>query len=87
MRPRDLGALGSAVDAEERPVTGVRATAMLALLTIYANQRVSVDALIDAAWGARATAGECGCREPRLPSDHRLRGWPTSTSPSLTRPA
>ena len=57
MRVRDLGTLTVAVDAEERPVAGVRATAMLALLTINVNQRVSVDALIDAAWGERVTAG------------------------------
>lgn len=57
MRVRDLGALAIAVDADERPVAGVRATAMLALLTINVNRRVSVDALADAAWGDRAGSG------------------------------
>jgi DNA-binding SARP family transcriptional activator len=57
MRVRDLGALAIAVDADERPVAGVRATAMLALLTINANRRVSVDALTDAAWGEQAGTG------------------------------
>jgi predicted ATPase/DNA-binding SARP family transcriptional activator len=57
MRVRDLGALAIAVDADERPVAGLRATAMLALLTINANRRVSVDALTDAAWGERADTG------------------------------
>jgi DNA-binding SARP family transcriptional activator len=57
MRVRDLGALAIAVDADERPVTGVRATAMLGLLTINVNRRVSVDALMDAAWGERVSAG------------------------------
>ena len=57
MRVRDLGALAIAVDADERPVAGVRATAMLVLLTINANHRVSVDALTDAAWGEQAGSG------------------------------
>ncbi|MHC1558303.1 AfsR/SARP family transcriptional regulator [Actinomycetospora sp. C-140] len=57
MRVRDLGAIAVAVDADERPVAGLRATAMLALLTINVNRRVSVDALMDAAWGERLTPG------------------------------
>ncbi|MFC5139107.1 BTAD domain-containing putative transcriptional regulator [Actinomycetospora rhizophila] len=57
MRVRDLGAVAVAVDADERPVAGLRATAMLALLTINVNRRVSVDALMDAAWGEHLTPG------------------------------
>ena len=57
MRVRDLGALVVAVGAHERPVVGTRGAAMLALLTINVNQRVSVDALMEAAWGEHLSAG------------------------------
>ena len=57
MRVRDLGAMVVAVDAEEHALVGTRAPAMLALLTINVNQRVSVDALMEAAWGEHVTAG------------------------------
>lgn len=57
MRVRDLGALVVAVGAHDRPVVGTRGAAMLALLTINVNQRVSVDALMEAAWGERISAG------------------------------
>ncbi len=57
MRVRDLGALAVVVGAHERPVVGTRGAAMLALLTINVNQRVSVDALMEAAWGQHVSAG------------------------------
>ena len=57
MRVRDLGALLVVIDAQQQPIAGTKASAMLALLTINANQRVSVDALMEAAWGERITAG------------------------------
>ena len=57
MRVRDLGALVVAVDTQERPVVGTRGAAMLALLTINVNQRVSVDALMEAAWGEHVSTG------------------------------
>lgn len=66
MRVRDLGALAVVVGAEERAVGGVRATAMLALLTIRANQRVPVDALIDAVWEDRVTAGAASTLESHV---------------------
>ncbi|MGE3286209.1 MAG: BTAD domain-containing putative transcriptional regulator [Pseudonocardia sp.] len=66
MRVRDLGALAIAVGAEERLVAGIRATAMLALLTINVNRRVPVDALIDAAWGPRATPGAASALESHI---------------------
>ena len=66
MRVRDLGALAVTVDADERPVAGVRATAMLALLTINANRRVSVDALMDAAWGERVGTGAASSLETHV---------------------
>lgn len=55
MRVRDLGALTVAVDGLERPVAGSRAATILALLVINANQRVSVQALLDATCGDHAT--------------------------------
>lgn len=57
MRVRDLGALVVAVGAHERPVVGTRGAAMLALLTVNVNQRVSVDALMEAAWGDHVSPG------------------------------
>lgn len=57
MRVRDLGALVVAGGAGERAVAGTRAAAMLALLTINVNHRVSVDALMQAAWGDRVSPG------------------------------
>lgn len=66
MRVRDLGALAIVTDAEERPVTGVRAAAMLTLLTVNANQWVSVDALMDAAWGDRLTPGAASTLESHI---------------------
>ncbi|MCV7420557.1 winged helix-turn-helix domain-containing protein [Mycobacterium yunnanensis] len=55
MRVRDLGALTVTVDGVDRPVAGSRAAAILALLVINVNERVSVQALLDATWGDRAT--------------------------------
>ena len=66
MRVRDLGTLVVAVDDDEQPVVGSRGTALLALLTINVNQRVSVDALMDAAWGSRVTAGSASTLESHI---------------------
>ena len=66
MRVRDLGTLVVAVDDDERPVVGSRGTALLALLAINVNQRVSVDALMDAAWGERVTAGSVSTLESHI---------------------
>ncbi len=57
MRVRDLGALSVAVGTDEHPVAGTRGAAMLALLTINVNQRVSVDSLMAAAWGDSISPG------------------------------
>ena len=57
MRVRDLGALTVVVDTREQPIVGAKAAAMLALLAINANRRVSVDGLMEAAWGDRITEG------------------------------
>lgn len=54
---RDLGALTLVADGQEHPLVGSRAAAMLALLTIHVNHRVSVDTLMEAAWGERITPG------------------------------
>lgn len=66
MRIRDLGALVVAVDADEHPVVGSRGAAMLSLLTIQVNQRVSVDALMDAAWGEGVTDGSPSTLESHI---------------------
>lgn len=57
VRVRDLGALVIGVGAQDKLVVGSKATAMLALLVINVNQRVSTDALADAAWGDDLTTG------------------------------
>lgn len=53
MRVRDLGSLMVAVDAREQLVGGRIAPALLAMLTVNVNERVSSDALMDAVWGER----------------------------------
>lgn len=55
MRVRDLGSLTVTVDGIDRPVAGSRAAAILAVLVINVNRRVSVQALLEATWGERAT--------------------------------
>ena len=57
MHVRDLGALAVVVGAQEQPVVGNKGAAMLALLTINVNRRVSAEALAHAAWGDRVSAG------------------------------
>lgn len=57
MRVRDLGPLVIDEDGRERPVVGTKGAAMLALLAIHVNEQVSVDALTEAAWGGRGSAG------------------------------
>lgn len=66
MRVRDLGTLIVAVDADERAVTGTKGAAIFALLVINSNQRVSVDALIEAAWGDHVTAGAASTLESHI---------------------
>ncbi|MBM9466672.1 AfsR/SARP family transcriptional regulator [Nakamurella leprariae] len=57
MRVRDLGPLLIEQGGRAQPVLGTKGPAMLALLTIHANEHVSVDALTAAAWGDHAPAG------------------------------
>src|ERR1700742_2522620 len=57
MRLCDLGALSIEVDGQEKAPGGKRPAAILAMLLIHANRRVSVDAVVDAVWGERASAG------------------------------
>ena len=66
MRVLDLGALAVAVDGVERAVTGSKAAAILAMLVIHANQRVSIEALMDAAWGERTTSGTVSTLESHV---------------------
>lgn len=85
MRVRDLGTLVVAVDDAEQRVVGSKGTAMLALLTINVNQRVSVDSLMDAAWGDRVTPGSASTLEShiwrlrQLLEPRRARRQPSST--------
>lgn len=63
---------------------GRRAAAMLALLTIHVNQRVSVDALMDAVWGDRINPGSTSTMEShiwrlRLLLEPTRRRWQAST--------
>ncbi|MET0703112.1 MAG: BTAD domain-containing putative transcriptional regulator [Mycobacterium sp.] len=66
MRVLDLGALAVAVDAVEQPVGGSKAAAILAMLVIHANRRVSVEALMDAAWGVGRTSGTVSTLESHI---------------------
>jgi predicted ATPase/DNA-binding SARP family transcriptional activator len=63
---RNLGALLVAVNGVEQPVTGSKAPAILALLVINANHRVSVESLMDAAWGGRVTSGTVSTLESHI---------------------
>lgn len=62
----DLGALAVAVDAVEQPVAGSKAAAILAMLVIHANQRVSIEALMQAAWGDGPTSGTVSTLESHI---------------------
>lgn len=66
MRVRDLGALLVDVDGRVRPAVGRRGPAMLALLTINVNQRVSSDALMEVAWGDLVTEGSASTLESHV---------------------
>ena len=51
MRIRDLGPLRAEADGEPLPLAGAKQLAVLSLLAIKANQRVSADEIISSAWG------------------------------------
>ena len=52
MRVRDLGPLTVEVDGRAAVLSGTKLTAILSMLVLHANQRVSTDSLVDAVWGA-----------------------------------
>ena len=54
MRVRDLGPLTVEVAGREAAPSGAKLTAILSMLVLHANQRVSTDSLVDAVWGADA---------------------------------
>lgn len=56
MLVRLLGPVDVTVDGETRPVSGLRRKAVLAALGLHAGAIVSVDRLIDLAWGEKAPA-------------------------------
>lgn len=62
----DLGALAVAVETVEQQVSGSKAAAILAMLVIHANRRVSVEALMDAAWGDGSTTGTVSTLESHI---------------------
>ncbi len=66
MRVLDLGALAVAVDTVEQPVNGSKAAAILAMLVIHASRRVSVESLMDAAWGGGKASGTVSTLESRI---------------------
>src|ERR1700710_1269797 len=70
MRLRDLGPLVVETDSEH-PVAGSRVPAILAVLIINANRRVSAEALMAAGWGDKGSAGARSTLESHI---WRLRG-------------
>lgn len=54
MRVRDLGPLLIDVDGVTRPVSGAKQIAILSRLAVDANQRVSIEELVEAVWGLDA---------------------------------
>ena len=65
-----MGPLMIEVDGREVPVSGARTTAILAVLALRANQRVSVDELLAVGWGSDpgpfTELGRSGKLEARL---------------------
>jgi len=49
---RDLGPLTVEVDGRADVLSGMKLTAILSMLVLHANQRVSTDSLVDVVWGA-----------------------------------
>ncbi len=66
MRLRDLGALSIDIDGHEQSPGGKRPAAVLAILLVHANHRVSVDAVVDAVWGERASPGSASTLESHV---------------------
>ncbi len=66
MRLCDLGALSITFHGQEQSPGGKRPAAVLALLLVHANQRVSVDTVIDAVWGDRASSGSASTLESHV---------------------
>ena len=66
MRLCDLGALSIDIDGHEQSPGGKRPATVLALLLVHANHRVSVDTVVDAVWGARASAGSASTLESHI---------------------
>jgi predicted ATPase/DNA-binding SARP family transcriptional activator len=66
VRVHDLGPLSISTGAGPQPLRGSKAAALLALLTVHVNRRVSVEALMDAAWGDRVSAGSASTLESHI---------------------
>jgi predicted ATPase/DNA-binding SARP family transcriptional activator len=66
MQVRDLGTLEVEVDGGEQSPGGRRPAALLAVLTISLNERVSVDRLCDAVWDGDPPAGAASTLESHI---------------------
>ena len=66
MRLCDLGALSIDVGGHEQAPPGKRPAAILALLLIHANQRVSVETVVDTVWGEHASTRSAATLETHI---------------------
>lgn len=62
----DLGALQIQLGQDRISAGGHRPPAALSTLLLHLNRRVSVDLLLDAVWGDRATASSAGTLETHI---------------------
>ena len=61
-----MGPLMVSAEGDEQPVRGSKAAALFALLVVHINERVTVESLMDAAWGDRVTAGSASTLESHI---------------------
>jgi DNA-binding SARP family transcriptional activator len=72
VKVHDLGPLTIDLNGHELKPNGPRPTTLLALLTLNANRRVPVDAMIDALWGEGPTSGRVSTLESHISRLRRL---------------
>jgi predicted ATPase/DNA-binding SARP family transcriptional activator len=66
LRLQDLGSLLLRVAGTDAAVRGAKPARILVTLLVHANQRVSVDAMIDAVWGEQASDAGAGALETQI---------------------
>ena len=66
LRLQDLGSLLLRVAGTDTAVRGAKPGRILATLLVHANQRVSVDAMVDAVWGEQASDAGAGALETQI---------------------